>query len=170
MTVKYIKIIVSICIIVLFLVFIFLFSPPRSVKSFGPLKLGNQAPIVSENVVEYDFLYTLTYKFYIYAMEKNMSYCALGDCGMSGIFVDCMGGWLSADGLSGEGGANDYGLVEEEVANGKSSIIVVADKNKKIIGIYPNYKIQNIPYILKNYRNMFEGFDSCYDTQMPKRP
>lgn len=102
-------------------------------------------------------------------MEKNMSYCALEDCGMSGTFVSCMGGWLSADGLSGDGGANDYGLVEEEVVEGKSSIILVADKDKKIIGIYPNYRVQNIPYILKNYRDVFERFDSCYEMEMPTK-
>ncbi len=162
-----IKIAVSFCtIIILSLVYFYFFSIPRSVKSFGPLKLGDQAPIVSENVPEYNFLYSLKYKFYIYAIEKGMSYCVLGDCGMSGVFVDCIGGWLSADGLSGDGGANDYGLVEEEVVEGKSSIILVADKNKKIIGIYPNYRVQNIPYILKNYRDVFERFDSCYEMEM----
>ncbi|MDO8660074.1 MAG: hypothetical protein Q7K54_05790 [Candidatus Parcubacteria bacterium] len=168
MTRKFIlRIIICTSAITLFLVSVYLFSFPRSVKSFGPLNVGDQAPIVSENVVEYEYLYTLKYKFYIYAVEKDMSYCALADCGMSGVLVSCMGGWLSADNPN--GGAGDYGLKDREVEVGKSSIIVVADKNKKILGIYPNYKIQNIPYILKNYRNVLEGFDFCYDTQMPKK-
>lgn len=162
-------IMISVGATVLSLVFVFFFYYPHSVKSFGPLKLGNQAPIVSENIAEYKNLYTLKYKFYIYAMEKNMSYCALEDCGMSGALVNCMDGWLSADGLSGEGGASDYGLIEEEVVADKSSIIIVTNENKKIIGIYPNYRIRNIPYILKNYRNIFEKFDFCYNMQMPKR-
>ena len=162
-------IIILCCIVFLLLVCFYFFSNPRSVKSFGPFKLGDQAPIVSENVPEYEFIYSLKYKFYIYAMEKNMSYCALEDCGMSGTFVSCMGGWLSADGLSGDGGANDYGLVEEEVVEGKSSIILVADKDKKIIGIYQNYRVQNILYILKNYRDVFERFDSCYEMEMPTK-
>lgn len=153
----------------LFIVLILYFSSPRSVKSFGPLSVGDRAPIVSESVFEYKHLYNLTYKFYIYAMEKGMSFCALGDCGMSGILVSCMGGWLSADGLSGDGGASDYGLKEEKVEAGKSSIIIVANQDKEIIGIYPNSRIRNIPYILKNYRNLFDEFDFCYNTQMPKR-
>lgn len=156
-------------VIILFIVLILYFSSPYSVKSFGPLRVGDQAPVVSENVIEYKHLYNLTYKFYVYAMEKGMSFCALGDCGMSGILVSCMGGWLSADGLSGDGGASDYGLKEEEVEAGQSSIIIVANQDREIIGIYPNSRIRNIPYILKNYRNLFKEFDFCYDTQMPKR-
>lgn len=142
---------------------------PRSVESFGPFKLGDQAPIVSENVPEYNYLYGSEYKFYIYTMEKYMSFCALGDCGMSGVLVDCMGGWLSGEGISGDGGATDYGLTEEDVDAGRSSMIIVADENKKIVGIYPNYKVRNIPYILKNHRNLSEEFDFCYNIQMPKR-
>ena len=164
-----IVIIVSVIIVgFLFFIYFFFFSF-HSVKSFGPFKLGDQAPVVSENVPEYAFLYTLKYKFYIYAMEKNMGYCALNDCGMSGTFVDCTGGWLSADGIRGDAGATDYGLKEEDVENGKSSMIIIADENKKIVGIYPNYTIQNVPYILKNHRNLSDKFDFCYDTQMPKR-
>lgn len=169
MTIKQALKILGACgVVMLFSVYIF-FPHPRSVKSFGPFKLGDQAPIVSENVVEYEDLYDLKYKFYIYAMEKNMSYCALGDCGMSGVLVDCMEGWLSGDGISGDGGASDYGLKEEDVADGKSSMIIVADKNKTIVGIYPNYRIRNIPYILKNHTDLSDKFDSCYDTQMPVR-
>jgi hypothetical protein len=163
-----IKILIGFGVIILLLMCIFLFfSPPHSVKSFGPLNLGNEAPIVSKNVFEYSLLYDLKYKFYIYAMEKNMDYCALGDCGMSGILVNCMGGWLSSENIN--GGAEEYGLKEEDVYADKSSIIIVADENKKIIGIYPNYRIQNIPYILKNYRGSFDKFDLCYKTQMPQR-
>lgn len=169
MTEMYKRIIITVSLFIFFIVLILYFSSPSSVKSFGPLKVGDRAPIVSESVFEYKHIYNLTYKFYIYAMEKGMSFCALGDCGMSGILVSCMGGWLSADGLSGDGGASDYGLKEEEVEVGKSSIIIVANQDKEIIGIYPNSRIQNIPYILKNYRNLFKEFDFCYDIQMPQR-
>lgn len=168
MTKKYIpKILISV--VLLFLIYFFFFSLPHSVKSFGNFILGEKVPVVSENVVEYSMLYNLEYKFYIYAMEKNMGYCALGDCGMSGFLIQCMGGWLSSENINGDGGATDYGLEEEDVSAGKSSIIIIANKDKKIVGIYPNYKIQNIPYILKNHTNLSDNFDFCYDTQMPKK-
>lgn len=157
------------CIIILFLAYFFFFFTPYSVKSFGPLRIGDEVPVVGEYIPEYKSFYNLKYKFYIYAMEKHMSFCALGDCGMSGVLVDCLGGWLSGEGISGDGGATDYGLSEKDVDAGKSSMIIVADKNKKIVGIYPNYRIRNIPYILKNHRNLSDGFDFCYDIQMPKR-
>lgn len=163
------KITISSCVIILLLIiiYIFFFSLPHSVKSFGPFKLGEQAPVVSENVPEYEIFYGLEYKFYIYAMEEYMSFCVFGDCGMSGVLVDCLGGWLSGEGIHGDGGATDYGLTEEDVDAGRSSMILVANKNKKIVGIYPNYTVRNIPYILKNHRNLFSDFDFCYDIQMP---
>ncbi|MFH1200831.1 MAG: hypothetical protein V1484_00675 [bacterium] len=163
------KITIGMSVIMLFALYFYFFSSPYSVKSFGPLKLGDHTPVTSDVVVEYEPFYDLEYKFYIYAMEKGMSFCAQGDCGMSGVLVDCLGGWLSGQGISGDGGASDYGLAEEEVASGKSSIIMVADKDKKIIGIYPNSRIRNIPYILKNHLNLSEDFNFCYDVQMPKR-
>ncbi len=156
--------------IIIFFVFCFyFFSSPRSVKSFGPLKLGDHTPVTADVVVEYEPFYDLEYKFYIYAMEQHMSFCAQGDCGMSGVLVDCLGGWLSGQGINGDGGASDYGLSEEDVGSGKSSMILVADQDKKIVGIYPYYRIRNIPYILKNHRNLSEDFNFCYDIQMPKR-
>lgn len=62
----------------------------------------------------------------------------------------------------------EYGLTKDDIDAGKS-IVVVADKYQKVVGIYPNYTIQNVSYILKNHRNLSDKFDFCYDTQMPKR-
>ena len=153
----------------LFIVYVFFFFFPLSVGSFGPLKLGDHTPVTADVVFEYEPFYDLEYKFYIYAVEKNMGLCALGDCGMSGVLVECLGGWLSGEGVNGDGETTDYGLEGEDVETGKSSIIIVADKNKKIIGIYPNYRIKNIPFILKKHRDLSDNFDFCYDTQMPTR-
>ena len=47
-------------------------------------------------------------------------------------------------------------------------MIIVADENSKIVGIYPNYIVQNVPYILKNHRNLLDRFDFCYNVEMPK--
>ena len=163
------KIILGVSVIVLFVLYLSLFSSPRSVKSFGPLKLGDHTPVTADVVVEYEPLYDLKYKFYVYVIEKDMGFCALGDCGMSGILVDCLGGWLSGQGIYGDAGASDYGLNEEDVEDGKSSMIIVADQYKKIVGIYPNYRVRNIPFILKNHKNLSEEFGFCYNIQMPTR-
>lgn len=109
-------------------------------------------------------------KFYVYVVQKDAYHCALEDCGMSGVLVDCMGGWISGD-TAIASAHNGYGLNKDEVEVGKSSMVIVADKDQKIVGIYPNYTIQNIPYILKNHRDIIDrdAFDFCYNTQMPKR-
>lgn len=145
------------------------FSPPRSAKSFGPFTLGDEAPVTG-SIPTYKDLYDLDYDFYIYAMERDMSYCAQSDCGMIGALVECMEGWLSGEGLVGDGGAEDWGLSVKEVGAGESSLIIIADRDKKIVGLYPNYRVRNVPYILKNYRDHIEQlrFDECYN-QMPTR-
>lgn len=162
-------IIVVVSFVILFELYLSFFSYSHSVKSFGPLKLGDHTPVTADVVVEYEPLYDLKYKFYIYAIEQHMGFCALGDCGMSGILVDCLGGWLSGQGINGDGGATDYGLSEKDVGSGKSSMIIVADQDKKIVGIYPNSRVRNIPYILKKHENLSEEFNFCYDIQMPTR-
>lgn len=164
--VKTIIVLGAVIIVALFFVYFYFFSI-RSVKSFGPLKLGDQTPLKVGDVTEYPYRYILESKFYIYAVQKDANYCALEGCGMSGVLVDCMEGWLSADAITAR--ADEYGLKEEDIEAGKSSIIIIADEDQKIVGIYPNYIIQNIPYILKNHRNLSDRFDFCYDIEMSRR-
>ncbi len=156
---------VGIIIVVLFVVYFSFFSI-HSVKSFGPLKLGDQTPLKSGDGTSAPYRYILESRFYVYAVEKDMGWCALEGCGMSGVLVNCMEGWLSADATM---AADEYGLKEEDVKSGKASMIIVADENSKIVGIYPNYIVQNVPYILKNHRNLLDRFDFCYNVEMPKK-
>jgi len=165
-----IKIIISICVIVLSLslFLIYFFSTPRSVEHFYTLHVGRNAPRQIQTEVK-DFDGSTTFigsKFYVYLVQKEVDWCVVGNCGMSGALVECMGGWFVGEAVNLSAG--EYGLTEEEVKAGKS-VVVVADKNQKIVGIYPDYKIQQIPYILKNHRSLSDKFDFCYKTQMPKR-
>ena len=99
-------------------------------------------------------------------MQKDVGWCQVGNCGMSGALVECMGGWFAGEVVAPS--EEMFGLTKKEVDAGKS-IVVVADKSQKIVGIYPNYTIQQVPYILKNHRDFSDKFDLCYKTQMPKR-
>lgn len=166
---RMIKISIAVCVfVVVFSAYFLFFFAPRSVQSFGSLKLGDLAPLkVGDGAVIAPYSTIRESRFYVYAVQKGASFCAFEDCGMSGVLVDCMEGWLSAD--SAMPSIADYGLIEEDVEAGRASIIIVADRNQRIVGIYPNYIIQNIPYILKNHRDLSDRFDFCYDIQMPKR-
>ncbi len=161
------KLIIGFCItVVLFL--IYFFSTPRSVDSFYTIHIGRSVPHqIQTEVKDFDgSVYFVGRKFYVYVVQKGVEWCVEGNCGMSGALVTCMEGWFASE--TPLPSSEEYGLSKDDVDAGKS-IIVVADINQKIVGIYPNYTIQNIPYILKNHRNLSDKFDFCYDTQMPKR-
>ncbi|TSC92604.1 MAG: hypothetical protein CEN91_398 [Candidatus Berkelbacteria bacterium Licking1014_85] len=164
------KLIIGSCIIciiaVLFLAYFF--SVPRSVEYFYTLRIGGDTPYRIQTEVK-DFDGSTIFvgsKFYVYLVQKDIGWCVVGNCGMSGALVECMGGWFAGEVVVPSD--ERFGLTKEEVDTGKS-IVVVADKDQKIVGIYPNYTIKNIPYILKNHRNLSDKFDFCYDTHMPKR-
>ena len=163
-----IKIIMAACVIILSLFLIYFFSTPRSVEHFYTLHVGRDAPRQIQTEVKNpdgSTIFTGS-KFYVYLVQKEVDWCVVGNCGMSGALVECMGGWFAGEAANLS--AKEYGLTKNEVEAGKS-IVVVADKNQKIVGIYPDYTIQQVPYILKNHRDLSDKFDFCYKTQMPKR-
>lgn len=148
---------------------IYLFSAPRSVEHFYTLRVGDDTPYkIQTEAKNFDGSIHFTgARFYVYFIQKDIGWCQVGNCGMSGALVECLGGWIASE------VATDYsdglGLTKDEVATGKS-VVIIADKNQKIIGIYPNYTIKNIPYILsKNHRDLSDKFDFCYNTHMPSR-
>lgn len=162
------KIIIGFCISALSLFLIYFFSIPHSVESFATLRLGGDTPYkIQAEAKNFDgSTIFVGSKFYVYVVQKGIDWCVVGNCGMSGALVDCMGGWFAGEATSLS--AEEYGLTKDEVGAGKS-MVVVANKDQKIIGIYPNYTIQQVPYILKNHRDLSDKFDFCYKTQMPSR-
>ena len=106
-------------------------------------------------------------KFYVYSLGDE-TMCISGDCGIGAYFVECLGVWIS--GYKDIGDVVDYGLRGAGVDIDKQKIITIADKNAKIVGIYPGAGIKNLPYIMKNHRDLVskETFDICWDI-MPSR-
>lgn len=105
--------------------------------------------------------------FYVYALgDKHM--CIGLDCGMGGYFVECLGGWLSGYKIITE--EFDYGLRDAGVDMGKQTIITIANKDGKIVGIYPGARIRNLPYIMRNHRALVPDdiFKECSDS-LPRR-
>lgn len=100
--------------------------------------------------------------FYVYAIgDEHM--CIGSDCGMGGYFVECLGGWLAGEKIITE--EFDYGLRDAGVDIKELKIITIADKNAKIVGIYPGARIRNLPYIMRNHRDLVKSdvFEGCLD-------
>ncbi len=99
-------------------------------------------------------------RFYVYALgDENM--CIGGGCGIGGYFVDCLGGWIS--GYKDIGDVDDYGLRDAGMDINKEKIITIADKNAKIVGIYPEASIRNLPYIMRKHQDLMpkDTFKIC---------
>ncbi|MEK7087584.1 MAG: hypothetical protein AAB464_00245 [Patescibacteria group bacterium] len=105
--------------------------------------------------------------FFVYSLGDE-SMCIGGDCGIGGYFVECLGGWIS--GYKDIGEVFDYGLSDIGVDIDKQKVITIADKDAKIVGIYPGASIRNLPYIMRNHRDLVSNdvFERCSDS-LPRR-
>jgi hypothetical protein len=125
------------------------------VVEFGSLKLGEPAPYKPGDPTAGPFVKIPLSEFYIYVVENGLStMCVFGECGPNGEIVECLGGWLSGDDQAED--IEAFGLDEKLVSQGKSSVVVVADQDSKIVGIYPNYTMQNIPEVLKRHVDLVD--------------
>lgn len=106
-------------------------------------------------------------KFYVYSLGDE-TMCIGSDCGIGGYFIECLGGWIS--GYKDIGEVSDYGLRDAGVDINKQKVITIADKDAKIIGIYPGASIRNLPYIMRNHRDLVpeDDFKHC-SSLMPWR-
>lgn len=164
-----IKILIGILVVVILVSVSILYNKyPFGVKQYKTIKLGMQA---AQNAG------TPTYwakpdnevpesDFYVYAIgDKDM--CIGSSCGIGGYFVECLGGYIAGEKIKTE--EFDYGLRDAGVDIEKLKIITIANKDGKIIGIYPGAGIRNLPYIINNHRDLFSEnvFRGCSDL-LPK--
>lgn len=134
----------------------------EGVKEFGPLKIGGKAPNGAGSNAPLDHKMIPESAFYIYVQRRGLDFCEFDSCGIAeGKVVQCMGGWLSGDGHPEI--SDLVGLNSIEVAQGKASIVVVSDKESKIIGIYPNHTEGDILPILNQFPNYEESLLNCVD-------
>lgn len=106
-------------------------------------------------------------EFFVYSLGDEPM-CIGSDCGMGGYFIECLGGWIS--GYKDIGEVFDYGLRDAGVDIDEQKIITIADKEAKIVGIYPGARIKNLPYIMRNHRDLVPDdiFKTCSDS-LPRR-
>lgn len=127
-----------------------------------PLRIGDDIPLKPE-------LYKpetpkdvfITSKFYINIVEPNLD-CFLKYCNLQAAIINTMGGWIEAE-ETGITIDEIFGLDLEENKNIKS-VVIIGDRNGKIVGIYPNKGLKNVVAILKFYPeladfNLLNGVD-----------
>lgn len=142
---------------------------PFGVKQYKTITLGMQAAQGAGTPTVWASPYRTVPEshFYVYAIgDEHM--CLGSDCGIGGYFVECLGGWLAGEKIITE--EFDYGLRDAGASVKKLKIITIADKDAKIVGIYPGARIRNLSYILRNHRDLVlnDVFEGCSDL-LPRR-
>lgn len=142
---------------------------PFGVKQYKTITLGMQAAqgVGTPTVWAPPYRTVPESLFYVYAIGDDHM-CIGSDCGVGGYFVECLGGWLAGEKIITE--EFDYGLRDIGVDVKNLKIITVANKDAEVVGIYPGARIRNLPYIMRNHRNLvpIERFNNCSDL-LPRR-
>lgn len=140
-------------------------NPFESVKEFGPFKMGSKSPYAEGNGATYDGKLIPKSNFYIYAIRRGMDMCEFEDCSLSeGRVVRCMGGWLSSLGYHSSANLGD--VDGKALKQGMASLVVLADKNSNVIGIYPNHAESDILEILGRQPRYEKTFSECIEKEL----
>lgn len=134
----------------------------ESVKKFGHVQIRARIPFGGPgDRTSYPLKVIPKSKFYVYVHRMGVpTACVLEECSFfDGSIVECMGGWLSGDQQPEM--ADRIGFPIEKVWKGKASIVVVADRNAKIIGIYPQHTEGDVVAILSQYPQYRDGVIKC---------
>jgi len=131
----------------------------ESVEEFGHLHIGGKAP---QGVVLRPLVSHPDAKFYVFFHRMGFGICNNIDCApLEGRVIQCMEGWLAGDDQPES--SDDVGLLSEDVKNGMASLVVISDKDSRIIGIYPNHTEADIIPILTQFPEYKESLVECGD-------
>jgi hypothetical protein len=121
---------------------------PAGVSKFGPLQVGGRSPVLPGDPTAHPHRITPHAKFYVLVVAKGIpTMCTFEDCGPEGAIVETLGGWITGDAQNET--IHLAGLDQTEVKQGRQSVVVISDKTRRIVGIYPNSQMSDLPSILK---------------------
>ncbi len=131
----------------------------KSVDNFGPLRIGGKAPI---GIVLHPNKIPSDVQFYVYYHRMGFGMCNNESCApLEGKVVKCMNGWLA--GSDQHEGSYEVGLDHDLVKQGIASIVVVSNKNEKIMGIFPYHTESDIIPILDTFPEFQEPLSHCFE-------
>ena len=110
---------------------------PLGVRQYKTIILGMPAAEKADDSMGWAPPYNRVFEeseFFVYSLGDE-AMCISDDCGMGGYFVGCLGGWIS--GYKDIGEVSDYGLRSAGMDIDKQKVITIADKDARIVGIYP---------------------------------
>lgn len=124
----------------------------------GPVKIGNSIPIGPGGSTFSPILEIPSdRKFYVGVVQQDI-WCSNESCGIDGSIVQTMGGWIEVEKNYQPETRAMFGLDLPENKNIKS-VVVVGDKNGKIVGIYLNKDYKDTLSILKQNHSDLADFN-----------
>ena len=142
------------------------FVQEEIINEIGEFKIGDDAPFKPGDEIQHAYRKIPPSKFYVYLWSPNIEYeCVYEECGKNGEIVASLRGWLGGIGTSYEE------LVPLVNSSKVRSLIVVAGKNSKVVGVYPNKDMPDIRDILAKHKdladfNMLEGVPELGDLKL----
>ena len=136
----------------------------ESVDNFGPLRTWEKSPHGEGRTAPFENKPIPKSEFYVYVQRRWIWLCEFESCGViEGKVISCMGWWLSWD--SSIEISDMVWLDPSDVAKWKASIVVLADSDSKIIGIYLNHTESDILKILWSIPEYQTSLLSCIKKQ-----
>jgi len=97
-------------------------------------------------------------KFYVDVAQQDL-WCSNESCGLDGSIVQTIGGWIEVENINQPAVVEGaFGLDLPENKNIKS-VVIIGDKNGKIVGIYLNKDYKDVLSILKKNHTDLADFD-----------
>ncbi|MDO8592500.1 MAG: hypothetical protein Q7R92_01840 [bacterium] len=120
------------------------------VRKFGLLKLGGEIPIRAGDGTVWAPPYEKVppSKFFVYILKEDFS-CVWESCGLDGAVVRTLGGYLAGKSFGEPEVVSEFGFDDVSIREKYKSVVIIADRDSKIVGIYPNRDLTDVLNILR---------------------
>ncbi len=122
-----------------------------TVTNFGPLKLGGDMPLGPGSYTLAPPMHIPPARFHIEVAQKDLG-CVFEYCIPEGEKIAALGGWLQGENTQQPEIKEIFGLSENKDV---TTVVVVGDKDARIVGIYPNKNIDDVPSILEIHHDLW---------------
>ncbi len=111
----------------------------------GDFKIGTPAPFIPGEELTHPYHVVPPSRFYVYVWQPGLPVpCVYEECGDGGEVVATLRGWLWGTDF-------DEFISEHYHLPRLKSLVLVADRDSMIVGIYPDAQVSDIPRILKKH-------------------
>lgn len=121
------------------------------VREFGSLQLGGDVPLGPGDYTFAPEMQIPQSKFYINIAQKGL-WCVFEECSPEGEKIAALGGWLQSEDTTDEPEIMEIFGLDDNVDI--TSIIVVGNREARIVGIYPGKRIEDLPSVLRMHQDI----------------